>query len=129
MSLTAVPCSSLSSMPWATVVFWVPHKASAELMFDGGVPLLPVVIKCGQRQCSELCPPLGYTACTAQNQKSCCWKRLWVRQWGGLCRGGAVVGVCEMCASAVFQLPCQSRVCAVRSCYQAAQGTCFCSLQ
>lgn len=46
-------------MPWAMVVFWVPHKGSAELMFDEGVSLLPVVIKCGQRQCSELCPTHG----------------------------------------------------------------------
>lgn len=65
-------------------------------MFDG-VPLLPVVIKCGQRQCSELCLPMWDTVCTAQNQKSCCWKRLWVRQWGGLCRDGAVVGVWVKC--------------------------------
>lgn len=39
-------------MPWAMVVFWVPHKASAELMFDGGVPSLPVVIKRGQNALS-----------------------------------------------------------------------------
>lgn len=86
------------------VVFWVRHKGSAELMLDEGVPLLPVVIKCGQRQCSELCLPMGDTACTAQKQKSCCWKRpsgqaavgRAVRRRG--CRGG-VGGVF---ASAVF---------------------------
>lgn len=59
MSLSAVPCCSLSSVPCDMVLFWVPHKGSAELMFDAGVPLLPVVIKCGQRQCPELCLPTG----------------------------------------------------------------------
>lgn len=70
-------------------------------MFDEGVSLLPVVIKCGQGQCSELWLPMGNTACTTQKHKSCCWKRLGVRQWGGLCRGGAL-GMEVKCLQVLF---------------------------